>query len=172
MSFLRKACRILFKALEWFAMICMVCLTIIVFTDVILRYIFKRGFSWTQEIATLMLVWFSLIGMAIGVLEKIHISIEMFTSKLSDKALGVLESINHLLMAAFGGCMVYFGLIIMNMTKSSTLPATKMPSSVLYIILPLSGLLVLVNAILVAAKQDKKLFADENSQAGEGVSND
>ena len=172
MSFLRKACRFLFKALEWFAMICMVCLTVIVFTDVILRYIFKRGFSWTQEIATLMLVWFSLIGMAIGVLEKIHISIEMFTSKLSGKALGVLESINHLLMAVFGGCMVYFGLIIMNMTKMSTLPATKMPSSVLYVILPLSGLLVLVNAILVAAKQDKKLFADESSHAGEDVSND
>ena len=171
MSFLRKACRFLFKALEWFAMICMVCLTVIVFTDVILRYIFKRGFAWTQEIATLMLVWFSLIGMAIGVLEKIHISIEMFTSKLPDKALSVLESINHLLIAVFGGCMVYFGLIIMNMTKMSTLPATKMPSSVLYVILPLSGLLVLVNAILVAAKQDKKLFADENSQAGEDMTN-
>lgn len=70
MNFLRKACRVLFRALEWFAMICMVVLTVIVFTDVILRYIFKQGFSWTQEIATLMLVWFSLIGMAIGVLEK------------------------------------------------------------------------------------------------------
>ena len=64
----RKAFRLLFKALEWFAMICMVILTIIVFIDVILRYIFKQGFAWTQEVATLMLVWFSLIGMAIGVL--------------------------------------------------------------------------------------------------------
>ena len=127
MDILRKACRFLFKALEWFAMICMVVLTIIVFADVILRYIFKQGFSWTQEIATLMLVWFSLIGMAIGVLEKIHISIEMFTSKLSAKAIGVLESINHVLIAAFGGMMIYFGYIIMDMTKKSTMPATKLP---------------------------------------------
>ena len=36
MSILRKACRALFKALEWFAIICMVVLTIIVFMDVIL----------------------------------------------------------------------------------------------------------------------------------------
>ena len=91
MSILRKACRALFKALEWFAIICMVVLTIIVFMDVILRYIFKQGFSWTQEVATLMLVWFSLIGMAIGVLERIHISIEMFTAKLPEKAIQVLE---------------------------------------------------------------------------------
>ena len=164
MDVLRKTCRILFKALEWFAIICMVILTIIVFIDVILRYIFKQGFSWTQEVATLMLVWFSLIGMAIGVLEKIHIGIEMFTARLPKKAISVLESVNHILIAVFGGAMIYYGLTIMNMTKLSTMPATKMPSAVLYIILPLSGVLVVVNAILVAAKHDRKIFADEKKE--------
>ncbi len=158
MSLLRNICRTLFKALEWFAIICMVVLTLIVFMDVILRYIFKQGFSWTQEIATLMLVWFSFIGMAIGVLEKIHISIEMFTSKLPDKAVAVLECLNHILIAVFGGTMIYFGAVIMDMTKLSTMPATKLPSSVLYIILPLSGILVLLNAVLVTIRQDKKIF--------------
>ena len=167
MDFLRKMCRIVFKGLEWFAMICMVVLTCIVFADVILRYIFKQGFSWTQEIATLMLVWCSLIGMAIGVLEKIHISIEMFTAKLPAKAISALNSINHILMAVFGGLMVYFGVLIMNLTKMSTMPATKMPSAVLYIILPLSGLLVLINALLVAAKQDQKIFNEGELTAGE-----
>lgn len=164
MNFFRKLCRIVFKVLEWFAMICMVVLTCIVFTDVILRYIFNQGFAWTQEIATLMLVWFSLIGMAIGVLEKIHINIEMFTAKLPAKVISVLESINHILIAAFGGLMVYFGGLIMNMTKMSTMPATKMPSAVLYVILPLSGILVLLNAVLVAAKQDTKIFAESERE--------
>ena len=112
-----------------------------------------------------MLVWFSLIGMGIGVLEKIHISIEMFTSKLPEKAIRVLEGIDHILIAVFGGAMVYYGALIMDMTKLSTMPATKLPSSVLYVILPLSGLLVLLNAVLVAAKQDKKIFA-EGADAG------
>ena len=163
MAFLRKAFRGLFKALEWFAMICMVVLTVVVFCDVVLRYIFKQGFSWTQEIATLMLVWFSLIGMAIGVLEKIHISIEMFTSHLPEKVISIIESIDHVLIAVFGGVMLYYGIVIMQMTKSSTLPATKMPSAVLYVILPISGLLILLNALLVAAKQEKKIFEDETS---------
>ena len=44
MRILQKASRFLFKALEWFAIICMVVLTVIVFTDVILRYIFKQAF--------------------------------------------------------------------------------------------------------------------------------
>lgn len=161
MELLWKACRLLFKALEWFAMICMVILTVIVFIDVVLRYIFNQGFAWTQEVATLMLVWFSLIGMAIGVLEKIHISIEMFTAKLPAKAISVLDSINHILIAAFGGTMIYYGIVIMNMTKRSTMPATKLPSAVLYVILPLSGLLVLLNALLVAAKKEKNVSTGE-----------
>ena len=163
MAFLRKAFRGLFKALEWFAMICMVVLTVVVFCDVVLRYIFKQGFSWTQEIATLMLVWFSLIGMAIGVLEKIHISIEMFTSHLPEKVISIIESIDHVLIAVFGGVMLYYGIVIMQMTKSSTLPATKMPSAVLYVILPISGLLILLNALLVAAKQEKKIFNEDET---------
>lgn len=167
MAFLRKAFRGLFKALEWFAMICMVVLTVVVFCDVVLRYIFKQGFSWTQEIATLMLVWFSLIGMAIGVLEKIHISIEMFTSHLPEKVISIIESIDHVLIAVFGGVMLYYGIIIMQMTKSSTLPATKMPSAVLYVILPISGLLILLNALLVAAKQEKKIFNEDETSGKE-----
>ncbi|MBQ9330127.1 MAG: TRAP transporter small permease [Oscillibacter sp.] len=162
MELLRKGSRLLFKALEWFAMLCMVAMTIIVFIDVILRYIFRQGFPWTQEVATLMLVWFSLIGMAIGVLEKIHISIEMFTAKLPSKAIRVLESIDHILIAVFGGTMVYFGLVIMNATRLSTMPATKLPSAVLYVILPLSGLLVLLNAVLVAAGQSGKISEKED----------
>ena len=167
MAFLRKAFRGLFKALEWFAMICMVVLTVVVFCDVVLRYSFKQGFSWTQEIATLMLVWFSLIGMAIGVLEKIHISIEMFTSHLPEKVISIIESIDHVLIAVFGGVMLYYGIVIMQMTKSSTLPATKMPSAVLYVILPISGLLILLNALLVAAKQEKKIINEDETSGKE-----
>lgn len=164
MSALQKTCQMIFKVLEWFAMICMVVLTCIVFTDVILRYIFKQGFAWTQEIATLMLVWFSLIGMGIGVLEKIHINIEMFTVKLPQKTIQLLDSINYLLIAVFGGLMVYSGIFIMDMTKMSTMPATKLPSAVLYVILPLSGALVLLNAVLVAARQEKKIFLENRKE--------
>ena len=60
--------------------------------------------------------------------------------------------------------MIYFGAVIMDMTKLSTMPATKLPSSVLYIILPLSGVLVLLNAVLVAARQDKKIFPENSPE--------
>ena len=160
-----KFFRILFKVLEWFAVICMIALTVVVFFDVVLRYIFRHGFSWTQEIATLMLVWFSLTGMAIGVYERIHISIEMFTSKLPEKTIRIIESVDHILIACFGFLMIQWGLKIMDITKKSTMPATKLPSAVLYVILPLSGILVLLSALLVAFGMNKSLNEKEEKKA-------
>ena len=156
---MKKVFHFIFSALEWFAMICLVLMTIVVFFDVILRYIFNQGMPWTQEVATLLLVWFSLTGMAIGVAEKIHISIEMFTMKCSAKVISVLETVNHILISVFGMMMIYYGLQIMKVTRNATMPATKLPSSVLYIILPLSGILVFLNALIVAAKKDKELIS-------------
>ena len=161
---MKKIFNIIFHALEWLAMISLVVMTGVVFFDVILRYIFNQGMPWTQEIATLLLVWFSLIGMAIGVGEKIHISIEMFTMKCSRKVIGILETIDHLLIAGIGVMMLVYGVQIMNVTKNSTMPATKMPSAVLYIILPLAGVLVFLNALIVAAKKDKQLIGEAGKE--------
>lgn len=160
---LKKGYQLLFKALEWFAMICMVLMTTIVFTDVVLRYIFKQGFKWSQEVATIMIVWFAFIGIAIGVLEGIHMCIEMFTSRLPKRAIQVLESINYLLISAFGGLMIGYGVQIMQVTKNATLPATKLPSSFLYVILPISGTLVLLNGLIVAYR--KFTAKEENDNA-------
>jgi TRAP-type C4-dicarboxylate transport system permease small subunit len=152
MKTLKKVYRGFSIGLEWFAMIALVLMTSIVFIDVILRYVFNHGMPWTQEISILLLVWFSLIGMAIGVLERIHISIEMFTMKLPKRVINLLEIIDHLFIMIFGIAMVYYGGMIMNMTQKSTMPATKLPSAVLYVILPLSGILIVLNAIVVISK--------------------
>ncbi len=158
---IHKIYNVFASGLEWFAKISLVVMTLIVFVDVVLRYIFKQGFSWTQEVATLLLVWFSLIGMAIGVVERIHISIEMFTSKLSKRAIAFLELLDHILISLFGCAMIYYGIVVMKLTSKSTLPATKLPSAVLYIILPLSGVLIILNAVIVSIRSVRKMKKEE-----------
>jgi len=160
-NMIHKIYNVFASGLEWFAKISLVVMTLIVFVDVVLRYIFKQGFSWTQEVATLLLVWFSLIGMAIGVVERIHISIEMFTSKLSKRAIAFLELLDHILISAFGCAMIYYGIVVMKLTSKSTLPATKLPSAVLYIILPLSGVLIILNAVIVSIRSVRKMKKEE-----------
>lgn len=164
MQAVKKAFRAVFKLLEWFAIICMVVMVAVVFFEVVKRYIFKQGFSWSQEVSTTMMVWFAFIGIAIGVLEKIHMSIEMFTAKLPRRVVAWIDSVDYLLIAAFGVLMIVFGVQIMQVTKNATLPATKLPSAVLYIILPLSGALVLLNGLIVAFRRDQAVLEKKEEE--------
>lgn len=171
MKLLKQGFHIFFRLLESFGMLCMVVMTLVVFIDVVLRYIFKAGFSWSQEVATLMMVWFGFVGIAIGVLERLHMSIELFTIKLPKRIIAILERLDYLLIMVFGVMMITYGAQIMGITKNSTMPATKLPSAVLYVILPLSGLLIAINALMVAFGQDRSLLQYMNPNLKEGDHN-
>jgi TRAP-type C4-dicarboxylate transport system permease small subunit len=168
MNLLKKAYLIFSKILENFAALFMAIMVIVVFANVVMRNLFNRGISWGDEIPTLLMVWFSFIGLAIGVLEHIHMSIELFTMKLSEKALDRLVRIGYLLIGIFGAFMVRYGAQIMGVVNRTTMPATQWPSSVLYIILPVSGVLVVLNSFLVVTKLDRKILSELNSGVDKG----
>lgn len=166
MKTIRHIFKLLFKVLENWSMFCMVLMVLVVFVEVIKRYVFRQGFPWSQEIATLMIVWFGFIGIAIGVLERIHMNIELFTRRFSPRVIRVIESAGYVLVFAFGAAMVYYGIQIMQVAGHSTLPATKWPSAMVYIVLPVSGFLVAVNALLCFLGADRKLVRLISGTAG------
>lgn len=169
MNTIRKILIGFFKLLEFFALLCMIIMILVVFIEVIKRYLFGTGYNWSQEISTLLMVWFGFAGIAIGVIEKIHMSIELFTMKLPKKIIKLLERINAILISIFGCFMIYYGLIIMNITKTSTLPATKWPSAVLYFILPFSGTLVFINGVLLIFNKAEKFILQVNQKSEQEI---
>jgi TRAP-type C4-dicarboxylate transport system permease small subunit len=124
--------------------------------------------KWSDEISTLMMVWFGFLGIAIGILERMHISIEVFTMKLPEKVIDIIIRAGYIPIAGFGVLMVYYGIQIMSVTKNSTMPATQWPSSILYILLPISGVLVIVNSILVVFNLDKMILRELTEGEGGG----
>lgn len=171
MKFAKACFHAFFRLLESFSMLCIVIMTVVVFVDVVLRYAFQSGFSWSQEIATLMMVWFGFLGIAIGVLEKLHMSIELFTMKLPVKIITWIERIDYFVISVFGILMVTYGVQIMHITSRATMPATKMPSAVLYIILPLAGILIALNGFIVASGKNEKILSYMNRKAKEESKN-
>lgn len=154
MKILSKCLKGIFKLLENTASVIMCIMVLIVFAQVVLRYFFKIGIFWGEEVTNLCMVWFGFIGIAVDVLEKRHISIEIFTNKLPPKALDLLIRFGYLLIAAFGVALIVKGIEIMKVMSYVTLPATKWSASISYIILPISGTLMLINALLVVLKKE------------------
>jgi TRAP-type C4-dicarboxylate transport system permease small subunit len=171
MAVFKKVFLWFFRLLENLAAVFIVIMVLVVFFDVLQRNLIHRSMSWTQEIASLMMVWFGFIGIAIGALERIHISIEIFTMKLPPKVIEGIVRAGYLIIAFFGGLMVRYGVGIMEATRNTTMPATQWPSSVLYIILPVSGILIILNSFFVVFGLDTVILASLKAGTGKERNN-
>jgi len=65
------------KMIEAFAIVLIIAMVLIVFTQVMTRKLFNFVFFWSEEVTLLCLTWFSFIGIGIGFREKLHIGMDM-----------------------------------------------------------------------------------------------
>ena len=59
----------------------------------------------------------------------------------------VVSRFVFLLITGFGLVMIFSGIPLVKFMMRSTLPATKLPSAVKYIVVPLSGIMLVYNAL-------------------------
>jgi len=132
------------KLISYLAMIFLVAMIIIVSTTVFTRYLFNFTFRWSDEVALLMMIWFGFLGMALGVKNSVHLSIEFFMSLFPDNYQKYIYKIEDILVALFGGFMLKYGWDLYNATKTTVLPATQWTRGLLFIMFPLSGILIII----------------------------
>ncbi len=141
-----KAFDALFRAAMIGAEILLVGMVLLITANVFMRYVLNSGIFWAEEISLVMAVWFIFIAMPLGVRKNLHISIHLFRNPPAwlDKTLDTLKSIAVLVV---GYVLLHYGTILVQFTSRSIMPATELPSSTLYLILPFSAVLMLYEGI-------------------------
>jgi TRAP-type C4-dicarboxylate transport system permease small subunit len=134
----------------------LIVMIIIVTLQVFTRKLFNYVISWSEEVTLLLLCWFSFMGIAIGVREKLHLSIESFTSKLPPAVIKVIEKVVLLSTIAFGLYLLKYGWDFTVLMKDSTLPATKLSNSWAYAVMPITGFMMMIYAFLQLIGVDTK----------------
>ena len=173
MNSIRKIVNILHLVSVVVAMAFLVTLVVIITVHVTLRYVFNSGISWSEEVASKILIpAFVFLGMAMGVEEDLHININVLPRKmpaLVDNSLSVLK---YLCMIFIGVVLVYYGIYLVNFQNQFgvVLPATQWPSSLQYVILPAAGALIIFISILNILKmpRDEKYIDRIIGTEGEG----
>jgi TRAP-type transport system small permease protein len=142
MKFIIKLGKFIDSVFEKFALVSLVALVLVVTTQVMTRKLFNFVFFWSEEVTLLLLAWFALMAIAIGFRENIHLGIDSFTNLFSKIFNKVLDKIISLSIFAFGLYLVVQGWEFTVLMLESTLPATKLPSSVTYIAMPITGVMI------------------------------
>ncbi|MPW36141.1 TRAP transporter small permease [Vibrio sp. B1Z05] len=148
-SVLRQFKTFLDKAILTFCGIAIVTLVITVTWQVFSRYVLNDPSSFTDELARYTMIWFGLAGASYLFGKNGHLAITLFIGSVKAKHRKYFHIVINLISVAFISlAMVKGGLLLMSRTMMQFSPALQIPMAYVYLILPLSGVIMLTYILL------------------------
>ena len=97
------------RVLDWAVVGLMATLVLDILWQVFARYVLAAPSSWTEELATFLLIWLALLGAAVGLRERAHLGIDYLTAKLPPERRRAVEALAFALTAAFCAIVLTYG---------------------------------------------------------------
>ncbi len=137
--------KILRKLLYGISVIAMLVMLTIIFIQVITRYLFGFSFEWSEELARFLFVWVVFLGSALIMGEDGHLAVELLPRILNGTKPGFVL---NLFINACGYVFILL-LIIQGWKMAQTMtfqtsPGLGISMGYVYIIMPVSGVLMLM----------------------------
>jgi TRAP-type C4-dicarboxylate transport system permease small subunit len=156
---------IIMNVIESFGAILLAIMTVIILWQIIARTTadeVKQLFNieiisaWTEEIALILLVWFGMTGIAVGIRKHLHIGVEFVTDLFPQKIRPVFIMIVHIMMVLFSLFLLIIGAKLAWGLKDFMTPATLISRGLyIYSAAPVAALFMLIYSIELIAKQIK-----------------
>ncbi len=134
-------------------------LTVSVFLQVLIRFVFKYPLPWTEEVSRIAFVYSIFIGATIAVRERAHLNVDFVLVVLPARVARAIKLIGTLLVGVFLVYMTWQGVVFVRATGVQVTPVMQVPFRYLYLIIPSSGALMLLYLIL-GAVDDLRSGAD------------
>lgn len=124
---------------------------IMVLYQVFMRKIVNASPNWTEELARYAMIWSILVASPVLIATKEHIMLDYFTEKLPTNWKNIFVILSSLLIFVLLGCFTIggVGMIRTSMALTQNSPAMQIPMWATYIILPLSGIMMIIAQIIV-----------------------
>ncbi len=152
----KKALLAIDSFVESFCLLSMLTMVIIVSVQVVTRKLFNFVFFWSEEVTLLLLAWFAFMGIAIGCRENLHLAMDVIENFSSKKFINILDKFIEAATFIFGVYLIIYGWEFTVLMSESTLPATKLPNSALYVVMPLTGVMTCAYSLLQLMGIDTK----------------
>lgn len=162
---------LLIKALDYIlARMSILIMTLLVFTvllQVFMRYVIGSPVTFTEELSRFLLIWLGLLAASYAYRQRMHLALDLLILKMKGRQRNVLNIIIHSLIALFSAVVLVYGgmqLVILTWVLDQYSPALGVSMSFVYLVLPVSGLAIIVYAVYFILLEAGIIDDDEASE--------
>ena len=138
------------RVLQVFLMMLMAGMVLDVTWQVFTRFIIQDPSSYTEELAGFLLIWIGLLGGSYAIHTRAHLGIDILARKLRKTSRFGLDVIVHSTILLFAFFILVLGgmrLVNLTFTLNQISPSMGLPIGYVYIVLPLTGVLMIYYSI-------------------------
>ena len=159
----------IFDNLEgYFCVGALAAMSVVVFIQVVCRFVLKSSLPWSEEVSRYLLVWVSFLGGAYGVRQGAHIGVEAFMllfPKKIQQVVAIFVTIASMLLCAV---ILKYGIDIVStqLSKMQVSPAMRMPMGYMYAAIPIGMVFFIIRYFQMLMEQFKDLKAKDTKVGG------
>jgi TRAP-type C4-dicarboxylate transport system permease small subunit len=124
-------------------------MSVIIFTNVVLRYTTSQSIEWAEEVGRHLMIWLTFVGCGPVLRHGGHIAIDNLQDALPQMPAIALRAVIAVLMFAMLAFFVWFGIEYMDRTQYQQTPATQVSFAYVYAALPVGMAIALVHWLLI-----------------------
>lgn len=146
--------------LKWFLVFILALMTINVLWQVFSRLVLQNPSSFTEELARYTLVWLGILGASYVAGQKMHLAIDLLSMQLKGRPKLFLEIFIQLSILFFSLVVMLIGgfrLVLITLSLNQISAALQVPLGYVYLVVPISGLLIIFYSTYFILEAIKKL---------------
>lgn len=141
--------RVFLAANRWALILLLAAMSIIIFTNVVLRYTTHNSIEWAEEVSRHMMIWLTFLGAGPVLRYGGHIAVENLQDALPRAGGIAMRVVVAALLFGFFGFMVWYGWLYMQRTMFQLTAVTQIPFAYIYSAMAIGGALLIVHFMLI-----------------------
>ena len=139
------------RILGYFLSLIMGVMVLNVLWQVFSRFVLISPSSFTDELARYLMIWLSILGAAYVSGKRMHVAIDILPTKLNKENQDKLKTVINIIVIIFCFTTFVIGgsrLVYITYTLEQFSPALQIPLALVYVVIPISGLIIIFYKLL------------------------
>jgi TRAP-type C4-dicarboxylate transport system permease small subunit len=146
----------------------MLIMFLLVSGNVIGRYFFRYSFNWAEELASIIMIWITFLGIGLAMRAGQIVAIETLYDYLPKRIALVVRALVALIIICFMVFLSYLGFLYSNATIAQLSPSLRWSLGLIYLAIPLGSIIFILHFVAVLQRFfNGTLFNEVQSEHGE-----